>query len=126
VGGKLVLAAPRSRLDAALTSLAGKPGENPVAEELRGTVKDPVLGVVLDLRKLSDAVKNLPSEAWGVGGFAIRATVLRWLEATDDLRAVTFSLSQKERALQAEISLKLTAAPSQPSPQAPSQPTEAK
>ncbi|HVG59627.1 MAG TPA: hypothetical protein VNA24_13805 [Hyalangium sp.] len=126
VGGKLVLAAPRSRLDAALTSLAGKPGENPVAEDLRGTVKDPVLGVVLDLRKLSDAVKNLPSEAWGVGGFAIRATVLRWLEATDDLRAVTFSLSQKERALQAEISLKLTAAPSQPSPQAPSQPTEAK
>ena len=52
---------------------------------------------MLDLRKLSDAVKNLPSEAWGVGGFAIRATALRWLEATDDLRAITFSLAQKER-----------------------------
>jgi hypothetical protein len=126
VGGKLVLAAPRSRLEAALTSLASKPGEIPVAEDLRGAVKDPVLAVMLDLRKLSDSVRNLPSEAWGVGGFAIRATVLRWLEATDDLRAVTFSLSQKERALQAEVSLKLTAAPSQPPPQAPPQPTEAK
>jgi hypothetical protein len=125
VGGKLVLAGPRQRLEAALTSLAGKPGESPVAEDLRGIVKDPVLAVVLDLRKLSDAVKNLPSEAWGVGGFAIRATVLRWLEATDDLRAVTFSLAQKERALQAEISLRLTATLSQPPPQAPSQPTEA-
>ncbi len=125
VGGKLVLAAPRQRLEAALTGLAGKPGENPVAEDLRGTVKDPVLGVVLDLRKLSDAVKNLPSEAWGVGGFAIRATALRWLEATDDLRAITLSLAQKERALQAEISLKLTATPAQPPPQAPSQPNEA-
>ena len=49
----------RATLEAALTGLAGKPGESPVAEDLRGTVKDPVLGVV-DLRKLSDAVRNLP------------------------------------------------------------------
>ncbi|HYH97248.1 DUF3352 domain-containing protein [Hyalangium sp.] len=121
VGGKLVLAAPRSRLEAALTSLAGKPGESPVAQDLRDALKDPVFFVVLDLRKLADSVRNLPSEAWGVGGFAIRATALRWLEATDDLRAVTFSLSQKEKALQSEVSLKLTLAPSPPTPQ----PTEA-
>jgi len=132
VGGKLVLAAPRSRLEAALTGLAAKPGESVVAQDLRDAVTDKVLFVVLDLRKLADAVRNLPSEAWGVGGFAIRATALRWLEATDDLRAVTFSLSQKEKALQAELTLKLTLAPptvqppSQPSPQPPSQPTEAK
>ncbi len=110
VGGKLVLAAPRSRLEAALTQLEGKPGESPVAKDLRDAVKEPVLSVVLDLRKLSDAVRNLPSEAWGVGGFAIKATTVRWLEATDDLRAVTLSLSQKEKALQAELSLKLTPA----------------
>lgn len=114
VGGKLVLAAPRPRLEAVLTSLAGPPGEGPVAEDLRAAVREPVLAVVLDLRKLADAVRNLPSAAWGVGGFAIRATVLRWLEATDDLRAITFSLAQKERALQAELSLKLTATQPQP------------
>ena len=109
-GGKLVLAAPRSRLEAALTQLEGKPGEPPLAEDLRDAVKEPVLAVVLDLRKLADAVRNLPSEAWGVGGFAIKATTVRWLEATDDLRAVTLSLSQKDKALQAELSLKLTPA----------------
>jgi hypothetical protein len=114
VGGKLVLAAPRQRLEAALTTLGGPPAEGPVAKDLQDTVKEPVLGVVLDLRKLADAVRNLPSEAWGVGGFAIKATTLRWMEATDDLRAVTFSVSQKEKAVQAELSLKLT--PAQPAP----------
>jgi hypothetical protein len=110
-GGKLVLAAPRSRLETAIPQLAGKPGESPVAQDLRDAVKEPVVALVLDLRKLSDAVRNLPSEAWGVGGFAIKATTVRWLEATDDLRAVTMSLSQKDKALQAELSLKLTPAP---------------
>jgi hypothetical protein len=130
VGGKLVLAAPRTRLEAALTGLAGKPGDVPLAKDLQGAMKDQVLSVVLDLRKLADAVRNLPSEAWGVGGFAIKATAVRWMEATDDLHAVTFNLSQKEKALQAEVSLKLTLPPSQPSAQpqtpapapAPSQP----
>lgn len=129
VDGKLVLAAPRARLEAALTSVAGKPGESVLAQDLRDAVKDSVLFVVMDLRKLADAVRNLPSEAWGIGGFAIRATALRWLEATDDLRAVTFSVSQKEKAVQAELSLKLTLAPpaaqpgAQPSQQAPAQPS---
>jgi hypothetical protein len=128
VGGKLVLAAPRARLESALTSLADKPGKSPLAEDLQGAMKDQVLSVVLDLRKLADAVRNLPSEAWGVGGFAIKATAVRWLEATDDLHAVTFSLSQKERAVQAEVSLKLTLAPVQPAaaPQSAPQPAEAK
>ncbi|MDY7228565.1 hypothetical protein [Hyalangium rubrum] len=111
VGGKLVLAAPRSRLEAALTSLAAKPGESPVAADLRDAVKEPVFAVVLDLQRLAESVRKLPSEAWGVGGFAIKATTERWLEATSDLRAVTLNLSQKDKALQAELSLKLTPAP---------------
>lgn len=119
VGGKLVLAAPRSRLEAALTTLAGKPGESPVAPDLRDAVKEPVLSVVLDLQRLADSVRKLPSEAWGVGGFAIKATTERWLEATSDLRAVTLSLAQKDKALQGEVSLKLTPAPAQsPTPSA--------
>ncbi|WP_224366733.1 DUF3352 domain-containing protein [Hyalangium versicolor] len=129
VGGKLVLAAPRSRLEAALTGLAGKPGEPPLSQDLQGAMKDQVLSVVLDLRKLADAVRNLPSEAWGVGGFAIKATAVRWLEATDDLRAVTLNLSQKERAVQAEVSLKLTLPPApaaQTPPPSQPQPSEPK
>jgi hypothetical protein len=105
VGDKVVLAAPQSRLEAALTRLKGPAGTSPVAEDLRGALKDPVLGVVVDLRRLSDAVKALPPEAWGIGGFAIKATTVRWLDATDDLRAVTLGLSEKEKALQAELTL---------------------
>ncbi len=120
VGGKLVLAAPRSRLESLLKGLGSPPAQSPLAEELSGAVKDPVLAVVLDLRKLADSVRALPSEAWGVGGFAIKATTVRWLEATDDLRAVTLSLSQKEKAIQAEVSLRLTPSQAPASPPTPS------
>ncbi len=111
VGSRVVLAGPRQRLETALGVVGGKPGESPVAPDLRDTLKAPV-AVVLDLHKLAGAVKELPSEAWGIGGFAIKATTVRWLDALSDLRAVTMAVSRKEKALQAELSLKLT--PSQP------------
>lgn len=107
VGDKVVLAAPQPRFEAAVAAVHGKPGESPVAPELRDVFKNPV-AVVLDFHKLADAVRALPSEAWGIGGFAIKATTERWLDALSDLRAVTFGLSRKEKALQAELSLKLS------------------
>ncbi|QSQ23935.1 hypothetical protein JY651_02830 [Pyxidicoccus parkwayensis] len=110
--GRLVVAAPKSQLESTLASLAKPGGEGPVAADLKDAGKDAAFSMVLDLRRLSDAVKNLPSEAWGIGGFAIKATTVRWLEATDDLRAVTLAVSRKERALQAELSLRLTPAAS--------------
>jgi len=100
-----VLAAPQARLEAALQRLKGPPGKQPLAEDLGRALQEPVLGAVLDWKRLSDAVKALPSEAWGIGGFAIKATTVRWLDATDDLRAVTLGLSQKDKALQAELTL---------------------
>ncbi len=111
VGNRVVLSGPKQRLEAALAAVGGQPGEPPVAPELRDTFKNPV-AVVVDLHKLAEAVKGLPSEAWGIGGFAIKATTVRWLDALSDLRAVTLALSRKEKALQAELSLKLS--PSQP------------
>ena len=95
-----------------------------VLDGLDLSVADGEFVAVVDLRRLADSVKALPAEAWGVGGFAIKATAVRWMEATDDLHAVTFSLSQKEKALQAELSLKLTFAQAQPSSQ-PQTPTPA-
>lgn len=106
--GRLVVAAPKARLESTLASLAKPASESPVAADLKDAGKDAAFSLVLDLRRLSDAVKNLPSEAWGIGGFAIKATTVRWLEATDDLRAVTLAVTRKERALQAELSLRLT------------------
>lgn len=111
VGDKVLLAAPRTRLESMLPRLAGAPGASPVAEELRGALEEPVVGAVLDLRRLAEAVKALPSEAWGIGGFAIKATTVRFLDATDDLRAVTLGLSEKDKALQVELTLWLAARP---------------
>ncbi|WNG20021.1 hypothetical protein [Cystobacter fuscus] len=111
VGDKVLVAAPRARLESMLPRLAGAPGAVPVAEELRGALQEPALGAVLDLRKLAEAVKALPSEAWGIGGFAIKATTVRFLDATDDLRAVTLGVSGKDKALQAELTLWLAARP---------------
>ncbi|AEI69072.1 hypothetical protein [Corallococcus macrosporus] len=115
--GRLVVASPKARLESTLASLAKPSGEGPVAADLKDAGKDAAFSAVLDLRRLSDAVKNLPSEAWGIGGFAIKATTVRWLEAVDDLRAVTLAVSRKDKALHAELSLRLapTAATSSPS-----------
>jgi hypothetical protein len=109
--GRLVVASPKARLESTLASLAKPAAEGPVAADLKDSGKDAAFSLVLDLRRLSDAVKNLPSEAWGIGGFAIKATTVRWLEATDDLRAVTLAVSRKDTALQAELVLRLTPAP---------------
>lgn len=120
--GRLLVASPQSQLEASLTALAQKAAEGPVAADLKDVGQDAAISVVLDLRRLADAVKNLPSEAWGIGGFAIKATTVRWLEATDDLRAVTLAVSRKERALQAELSLRLTPAASTPTTTQPATP----
>ncbi len=110
VDKKVLLAAPQTRLEAVLPTLSAPPGPSPVPEELRASLQEPVLGAVLDLRRLSDTVKALPSEAWGIGGFAIKATTVRFLEATDDLRAVTLGVSAKDKALRADLTLWLTPA----------------
>jgi hypothetical protein len=51
-------------------------------------------------------VKALPPEAWGIGGFAIKATTVRWLEGMGDLRAITVGVNRKDKAVQAELTLR--------------------
>ncbi len=116
--GRLVVASPKARLESTLASVAKPSGDGPVAADLKDAGKDAAFSAVLDLRRLADSVRNLPSEAWGIGGFAIKATTVRWLEAVDDLRAVTLSVSRKEKALQAELSLRLAPAAATSTPPA--------
>ena len=47
---------------------------------------------------------------WGLGGFAIKETTVRWLDATDDLKAISISVGAKEKAVQAKVQLTLGAA----------------
>lgn len=63
--------------------------------------------VVVDLQRFAQSVRALPESAWGIGGFAMKATTLRWLDATDDLVAVVASVGANEGALQGRVVLSL-------------------
>ncbi|MEW6432748.1 MAG: hypothetical protein AB1730_14685 [Myxococcota bacterium] len=97
---RVLFASPVQRLDALVKS-DGK-GGSPVA----GLGGDAV-AVAVDLTRLSQSVRALPESAWGIGGFAIKATTVRWLDATDDLKTVTLAVSAKDQAVQARLELKL-------------------
>ncbi len=108
--GKVVFASPLGRLERALSTVKSPDGSAPPAllndPELSRVLKEYPLAVVVDLHRLADSVKALPSEAWGIGGFAIKATTVRWLEAAGDLRAITLGMLRKDKAVQAEVSLR--------------------
>jgi hypothetical protein len=63
--------------------------------------------VRLDLQRLAASVRALPESAWGLGGFAIKATAVRWLEAIDDLRALELEAGSRDGALRARLTLVL-------------------
>lgn len=109
VDGKLAIAAPVERLDEAIARLSrpADDGAGPIGEAgLRQALKARPLTAVLDFAALTQSIRRLPSSAWGIGGFAIKATTLRWLDAVDDLRAVTGGLYAKDGALEVEIDLR--------------------
>ncbi len=111
VDGKAAMASPLSRFDAVVKTLSAKPAAGPARlsdAAVKQLFDGNAIAGVIDLRRLSDSVRALPNEAWGVGGFAMKATTLRWLEATDDLEAITFSMGKKDGAAQLQLSLRLS------------------
>ncbi len=105
-GDLVFFASPVQRLDALVKS----DGRGPVS--LDG---DDAFAVAIDLNKLSASVRALPESAWGIGGFAIKATTVRWLDATDDLERVTINVGAKDKVVQAKVVLTLGGA-AKPSP----------
>jgi hypothetical protein len=112
VAGKVVFASPVERLQQSMSRL--DPGGAPTPPslladaELSKVLRDFPFAVVVDLRQLTESVKALPPEAWGLGGFAIKATTVRWLEGMGDLRALTLGVHRKDKAVQAELSLRFS------------------
>jgi hypothetical protein len=110
VGDKVVAAAPQPRLQELIARATQSSDASPGAiadPALRQSLQGHAVSAVLDLRRLAEAVKALPSETWGIGGFAYKATTARWLDAANDLRAVTLSMDSKQGAVQAELNLRL-------------------
>jgi|CXWL01.1.fsa_nt_gi hypothetical protein len=62
--------------------------------------------MVLDLKKLTTRIRELPNEAWGIGGFRIRQTTERWLDAISDLSAMQLTFDAKEGAVQGNFTLR--------------------
>lgn len=102
-GDHVVFAAPMERLLSVLASLE----QPPAAPRSRvPALDDRAFAAVLDLPQLAESIRSLPSSAWGLGGFAIKATTLRWLEAIGDLRAVTLAAHSREEAIHLEVALR--------------------
>ncbi len=109
-GGQVVFGSPLPRV-AALVAADGS-GAGPVPG-LKDVLESSPIAVVADLKALADAVRALPPSAWGIGGFAIKATTVRWLDNSDDLRAITVNVGVKGGAVQGTVTLRL-AAPAAP------------
>jgi hypothetical protein len=100
-GAGVAFASPVQRLDAVLASEAAP---KPAA------VAPDALTVTIDLTKLASSVRALPESAWGLGGFALKPTTVRWLDATDDLKGVTITSGAKDGKVHATVKLSLAIA----------------
>lgn len=105
--GLIVLASPLARMEQSLAAPKHATAPRALSDAaLREPLTRHALGMVVDLDQLRDSVKSLPPEAWGIGGFAIKASAVRWLDATDDLRAITVGVTRRDSAVQSEIALR--------------------
>jgi hypothetical protein len=110
VSNKAFIAAPRVRLEGVLDALEGKSKTGtgaPANPALKTALSEGTLSTVLDFKQLANAVRALPSDAWGLGGFAIKTSVVRWFDAMEDLRAITFHASARDGAIQSVVTIRL-------------------
>jgi len=108
VKNRLVAAAPESALRDAVAAVSkDRTGGPPVDKRFAPLFEGHAIAGVVDLHRLAASVRELPPQAWGIGGFALKPTTVRWLDALAELRAVTFTVDAKGQAVQAQVSLVL-------------------
>lgn len=95
---EVLFASPVQRLDALLANPAAPKATAPSSHALEMKV---------DLTKLSASVRALPESAWGLGGFALKPTTVRWLDATDDLKEVKLTAGARDHVVRGSLVLTL-------------------
>lgn len=106
-GDLVFFGSPVQRLDALVKSDGKGPLPAPGGEQA-------ALSVSVDLARLAASVRALPESAWGLGGFAMKGTTLRWLDATDDLRAISVAVGAQGTSVRARLLLSLAPSPAAP------------
>ncbi len=101
-GDTVLFGSPVQRLHA-LVSSDGAQG-SPVSG-----LQDDAVAIAIDLRKLTSSVRELPDSAWGLGGFAMKSAATRWLDAVDDLTAITVQAGVRDQRVRGRVVLKLGA-----------------
>jgi hypothetical protein len=101
---RVFFASPVARMDALFS------GEGRTAAATPQGFGGGAVEVALDLKTLAQSVRALPDTAWGLGGFAMKATALRWLDAVSDLTMLTLSETAKDGAVQVKFTLSLAPA----------------
>ena len=113
--GVLLAGGPHTRLDSAMQRLgaSGSPALPPLYADraLTQALEQPTVAMALDARQLAKALKGLPGSTFGVGGFAIRAVLERWLDALSELRGATMGMSARGKAVDVELTVRWAAPP---------------
>ncbi|MBM4784096.1 MAG: hypothetical protein GQE15_41030 [Archangiaceae bacterium] len=100
-GSLVAFASPVQRLDAVLASEAAPKPAAATSDAFTMSV---------DFTKLANSVRGLPESAWGLGGFALKPTTVRWLDATDDLKGLTVTAGAKDGKVLTTVKLSLAIA----------------
>jgi hypothetical protein len=109
-GNRVVVAGGASRMDGLLSRL-DKP-EPPLRVRdagARKAIDEWGFAVAVDLSRLVTSIRELPDSAYGVGGFAIKAAIGRWLDALDEITSIRLAGRTVAKSLQLEAAVSLRA-----------------
>lgn len=120
-GEKVLVTGGSGQMQAQLDRLRSPAPQDPADPQAAKALKEDAFALWLDLARLTTGVRALPDSAYGIGGWAIKAAVSRWLEAIDEITGLRANGRLANKTLYADLALalKLAPAPAQAQQQAP-------
>ncbi|HEY3449145.1 MAG TPA: hypothetical protein VGK67_22500 [Myxococcales bacterium] len=112
-GDKILVTGGTGQMQAQLDRLRSPTPKDPADPQAARALKEDAFALWLDVSRLTAGVRTLPDSAYGIGGWAIKAAVSRWLEAIDEITGLRASGRLADKTLSAELALTLKLAPVQ-------------